>query len=48
MSLNPSNENELWAGLKFGKLLLYDLERQEMIAQNNRAHVHMDPSSGIN
>jgi WD40 repeat protein len=26
-------------GLKFGKLLLYDIERQEVVAQNNRAHV---------
>ena len=30
IAVSPKHENELWAGLKFGKLLLYDLTKLEM------------------
>ena len=37
--MSPAYENEVWCGVKFGKLLLYDLEREEVTQQLNRAHV---------
>ena len=39
LGISPHYENELWCGVKFGKLILYDIERDEVASQVNRAHV---------
>ena len=38
LGISPSFENELWCGVKYGKLIKFDLERQEIVSQNNKAH----------
>ena len=41
----PAFENEVWCGVKHGKLLLYDLEKDEVVFQNNKAHCINDHKS---
>lgn len=38
LGISPHFENEVWCGIKFGKLIKFDLEREEVLSQNNRAH----------
>lgn len=46
LGITPHDSHTLWCGIKYGKLIKFDLEKQEVVSQNNLAHVK-DSENGI-